>query len=309
MPGVGSDIAVGGLAAVPGEGIHHFLGHVGGEQPVRRKRNDQGGRLDTGQGCIQRGVSGGNIEVVHGLGDIQVGIGVEAVHKSLTLVVKIGFHVELALEMIPQLVAVAQRAPELAVHGLVGKIGDMGQHTGNGKSLAWPGTIPVGATLECRIRLNGVAADSVKRDLLGTIGMAGGDKDDGTCRVRIAGRPFQGLHAAQGTADHTKQAPNAELADQGILHTHHVAHRDDREIQAVGRARFGIDAGGTGRSLAAAQEIGTDDEVPGGVNALSGPDHNIPPAGLGFRQVRISGGVGVAGQGMAYKHRVGARFV
>jgi len=49
----------------------------------------------------------GEVEVIHGSCDIEIGVGVEACDKALSLVVEIGFDFEIGVEAVADIVSVA----------------------------------------------------------------------------------------------------------------------------------------------------------------------------------------------------------
>ena len=68
----------------------------------------------------------------------------------------------------------------------------------------------------------------------------------------------------------------------------------------------GSRGGRAGGAHAAAQDVGADDEIAVGVDALARPDHDVPPSGLGIVSGVVSGHVGIAGQGVGDQHGVAA---
>ena len=51
------------------------------------------------------------IEIVHGAGHVEIGIGVEAINKAQALVAQIAFHLEIGIEAEGDLVAVLRLRP------------------------------------------------------------------------------------------------------------------------------------------------------------------------------------------------------
>ena len=72
--------------------------------------------------------------------------------------------------------------------------------------------------------------------------------------------------------------------------------------RGIAAARAGIDAVGPGRAAAAAENVGTNDEVAIGVDRLARPDHDVPPAGIIVGVVL--GDVRIARQGVADQHGI-----
>ena len=70
----------------------------------------------------------------------------------------------------------------------------------------------------------------------------------------------------------------------------------------------GVDRGGPGGAVAAAEHVGADDEVAVRVEPLAGADHHVPPSRL-FRALVEASGVRAARQRMAHQDRVVARGV
>ena len=73
--------------------------------------------------------------------------------------------------------------------------------------------------------------------------------------------PLQGLHAADGAAQHQAQLADAERIEQAGLGADVVANGDEGKIGAVGLAGFRIDGAGPGGTVTGAQHVDADDEI------------------------------------------------
>ena len=118
-------------------------------------------------------------------------------------------------------------------------------------------------------------------------------------------RPFQSLHPTHGAARDAEELVDPQPRHQHGLGSGHVGYGDDRKIEAIDLAGFGIDRGGTRGAHAAAQDIRGDDEIAVGVERLARPDHMRPPGGTS-RDGIGRGDELVAGQGVTQKDGVGA---
>ena len=116
-------------------------------------------------------------------------------------------------------------------------------------------------------------------------------------RLRVARHPLEGLHPPHGPPDHTQKLIDAQKIDQMPLGLHHIADSDHREIETVGLPRLRMNGRRTRAALAAADDIGTDDEVQIRIEGLTRTDHGIPPADVLAAPV-MAGRMGVGGQGM-----------
>ncbi|MFK4491274.1 hypothetical protein ABIA45_006352 [Bradyrhizobium sp. USDA 336] len=96
-----------------------------------------------------------------------------------------------------------------------------------------------------------------------------------------------------------------EPVDQHRLRAHHVRNGDDGEVEAPDLAGGGIDRRRPGRTHAAADHVGADDEVVLGIDGAAGADQRLPPAGLAGDRMDV-GDMLVAGQRMTDQHGVGA---
>src|SRR5699024_4200442 len=122
---------------------------------------------------------------------------------------------------------------------------------------------------------------------------------NGRTWTSIHDTPFQSLHAAHGTADNDLYARSLELAKQRLLQPHHITIGNLRNVDTVSRSRFWVDLGRTRSAVAAAQCVGTDDEVLISIESFSLTKKSVKPL--------ISGCI--PRQGMTYKHHIGAFFI
>src|SRR5699024_4350148 len=110
--------------------------------------------------------------------------------------------------------------------------------------------------------------------------------------------PFQSLHAAHGTADNDLDARYLELVKQLLL-PHHITNGNLWKVDPVSCSRFRVDIGRTRSAVAAAQCVGTDDEVLISIESFSRTKKSVKPL--------ISGCI--PRQGMTYKHHIVAFFI
>ena len=68
-------------------------------------------------------------------------------------------------------------------------------------------------------------------------------------------RPFQSLHPAHGAARDAEELIDPQPRHEHGLGSGHVGYGDDRKVEAVDIASFGIDRGGSRGAHAAAQNI------------------------------------------------------
>jgi len=144
---------------------------------------------------------------------------------------------------------------------------------------------------------------------------AGADGD----HVRHAVRPMhgevEGHHAAEGGADHGMKFFDTEILEQWKLRADDVMHGDPRKITGIDLAGGRIDRAGASRTVAAAEVVGTNDEILVGIQGAAGADKAVPPTGVQFlgppsvqpRHVLVAPrGVLAAAQGMEEDHGIGA---
>ena len=159
--------------------------------------------------------------------------------------------------------------------------------------------LPVGIAHD-RLPSNLVAGDG-----LGRVAAGRGQGQDAVHHLRMACGPLQGLHPAQGPADHGQEMIDAKVADQLALGPDHVGDGHDGKIETPVAPRGRIDGRRPAGAHAAADDVGADHEVAVRVDGLAGPHVMLPPAGLVLAQM-IARHVGVPGQGVADEHGVGA---
>ena len=98
------------------------------------------------------------------------------------------------------------------------------------------------------------------------------------------------------------------MIDEALLGVRHIVNGDDREIEGVVPAGRGIYAGGSGRPLAAPEDIRTNHKILVRIERPTRADHGIPPPGIIMLCVN-TGSVRVTGKGVEYKYGVCFIFV
>ncbi len=289
--------------------LRHLQRLLRGEQPVGAQSYYQATRVrvDPLERRRRPRLVFGQIEDIHGLGNVQVGVGVKSVDKLRALVVQVAFDLKRRGETARRQGAVALSPAELALHVLRGQIGDMPDHTRLGQPVRrrlMRGVIiaaqPVG------VGHDRMAADNIERQGLGGKAHGRSNAHAFPHDLRVTHAPGQGLHAAERAADHRRQPLDPQLPEQQILRLHNVAGRNFRKSRTVGPAGARIRRTRPGRAHAPAQDIRANHVKPVGVDALARPDHGIPPARLAVGGVMVTGDMRVAGERMADIHRVAA---
>ncbi len=125
-------------------------------------------------------------------------------------------------------------------------------------------------------------------------------------RWGVAARPFERLHPAHRTAGHCQQLVDAQVIEQVCLRSRHIPDSKHRKIQAVGFACFGVDRARAGRTLAASDHVGTDDEELIGVEGFARADAVVPPTGGLVGKGVVTSQVRVSRQGMLDQDGVAA---
>ena len=120
------------------------------------------------------------IEIIHGAGDIEVGIGVEALDKGRSLVAQIAFHLEIGIEPEGLFRAVLQPPPELLGQPRFRQIGDVRRHPGDRQAVFRALAAGIIAALPFGIGHDRLPPHFMKRNVL--CGMARGRGDDRPCQ-------------------------------------------------------------------------------------------------------------------------------
>ena len=111
------------------------LSAVGNSQS-RGEGDDAEARLRAAEGVGQHAAMvGGEVEIVHRPGDVEIGVGVEAVDEARALVAQIALDLEVGVEAEGRRVAVLQVAAELALQRRLRQIGDVRGHARHREAL------------------------------------------------------------------------------------------------------------------------------------------------------------------------------
>ena len=136
MAAVGLDLDEGDRGAGGVQRMHDRAALLGREQPVAGEGDHAEARLGAGEGLGQpAAMVGGEVEIVHRPGHVEIGIGVEAVDEGHALVAQIALDLEIGVEAEGQRLAVLQIAAELAVQRRLRQIGDVGGHARHREAL------------------------------------------------------------------------------------------------------------------------------------------------------------------------------
>lgn len=95
------------------------------------------------------------------------------------------------------------------------------------------------------------------------------------------------LHAAHTGAHARMEFIDTHVIQEKELGTHHVKYSENGESGRVTLAIRRVDRARTSRAIAAADDIGADDEELVGINVESRPNELFPPARLGVLWVRL----------------------
>ena len=180
---------VGDVAADPHQRADDLLGLAGRIEPVGRERGDQVLGAGPGQRVLQRAVRLRQVVVVHRLGDVQVRVGVEALHEAVAQVLQIRLHLELARHLVGERGAVLQGASEPPAQRQLRQVGDVADHARDRKAVGGRLAAVVVAAVPGRIGHDGVAADGVEGDALRGDRGRGRQHDGGPHPVGVGGSP------------------------------------------------------------------------------------------------------------------------
>jgi len=305
MPLVGLDVDKTHIGRHGVQGMHDLFVVGGWIVPIAAKGNNAEACFRVPEGARQRAAMiRRQVEIIHRPGDVEIGIGVEPIHKAGALMAQIALDLEVRSEAIGDLVAILQIPIELLEQGAFRHVGDVGSHARNREPFSGPRVmVVIGSPVPVRVSLNGLATDLVKGDVLGRMAGGGGDGDGAKNTFRIGACPLQGLHPAHGAPGDTEQALNAQFVQQHGLRADHVGDGDDGKIETVGFAGFWVLGGGAGASLTAANDIGADHKKLVRVDGAARADHQWPPAILAGGWMGVCR-VLIQGQGVAYQDNI-----
>ena len=109
----------------------------------------------------------GEVEIIHCTRHVEVGVGVEPLHESATLVAQVALDLKVGVEREGRRFAILQLAAELGVQRLIGQIGDVGRHAGHRKPFLGPGPgLEVAALAPIGVGHDGLPPDLVEGDVL-----------------------------------------------------------------------------------------------------------------------------------------------
>ena len=250
------------------------------------------------------------VELVERAGDVEVGVGVEAVDERLALVAQVALDLKLHVEVVGLAVRGVLFPPaEFAVHRGVGDVGDVGHHARDREADARAAALRIVAAVPVGVLHDGLPADLVEGDGLRAFPRRGGHGEHAPGEQRKLDREEQRRHAAHRAADDGMERGDAEVVEQELLRAHHVEDGDEGETDAIGPAGGGIGRGRAAGADAAAEDVGADHEEAGGVHGLARADQVVPPAGLAVLGRVHPGAVVVAAERMADEDGVVARGV
>ena len=144
---------------------------------------------------LQRAVIFAQIEVIGRPGKVEIAVGVESLHETLSLVVQIGLDGKLRVEVVTVVLSISQLAPEFLAHALFRQVRYVPDHSRYGQTSIGAfslGVLPAG---KIRIGQDRISAHRVKRDRLGSEMRCGGNRYRGLDKVRVGNRPLQNLHS------------------------------------------------------------------------------------------------------------------
>ncbi len=98
MAGGHGDEGVGGRFSGAEQGVNEGLVLGGRKEPVTAVSDDQSAGLHAAKSVLERGVPAGQVEKVEGFGEVEIGVGIEAMDKAAALVAEVAFNLKLDIE-------------------------------------------------------------------------------------------------------------------------------------------------------------------------------------------------------------------
>lgn len=161
----------------------------------------------------------------------------------------------------------------------------------------------VEATVPVWVHHKNLALGVAHGDGVGVGASASGDGDEATDAVREEDARGEGKHAAHGGADRGVQDADIKVVEEAKLGANHVRHGENGEPGSIALTVGRIDAARPRRTVAAANDVGADDEEAVRIEGLPRAYEGLPPAGFG---VRIGGpSMGGGGEASVEEYSVG----
>jgi hypothetical protein len=184
------------VAIARAQGAHQLLRLVARIEPVGAEADHQEARPHAFEPGRPGPLAVGEVEIIHRLGDVEVGIGVEAADELAAAVAQVVLHLEVDFKIEPKRLFAAQAAAELLAHGVVAHVGDVAHHARHGQAAARQFLAVIIAGVPVGVGHDRLAAHFIEGDLLGAVARGGGDGNGGHHAVGERYRPFERLHAA-----------------------------------------------------------------------------------------------------------------
>ena len=222
--------------------------------------------------CGQRGrvpsPAPSHVVTIECLREADVRVGVEASEQLGSLVQQVALHLEggRLLCGVCGCGRGGDGAVELGlVHGLRA-VGDHGELSREGQSCGGRLFGRIAAVAVQRVGVDRLPLRVVDRDLPRAVLGVARQRHQRLHALRVEQRPLQRLHAAQAAAHHSAHSLHAQpFEQQPVVRVHAVAHCRDGEVRSPLPSRLRVDLRGAGRAVAAAEQVGADDEVAAGV--------------------------------------------
>ena len=249
-------------------------------QDVGVDAGDQRGHRRGGQGVVHAAAAAADVVPVEGVGEDDVGAGVETRGELVGLMVEVALHLETVggAHRAQRILAGLGGGAEAVVELQLPAVGQMGDPAGEAQAV--DGALARGVVIAAVPR--GIVFDeldlrALDADLPGA--GAGPDAQDQRAAdlVGVHQRPLQRAGAAQGAADDRHDRLDAEFLQRHALDGDGVAHRNRREARTP-RAAVRVLRRRAGGAAAPADDVGADDAVLVGVQRPAGADHAVPPA-------------------------------
>ncbi len=180
----------------------------------------------------------------------------------------------------------------------------MRHHARDGEAHARPAAGRVVAAAPLGILHDGLPPDLVERDGLRVLPRRRRQHDKPLAIARPLDADLQRLHPAHRAADRAVEFFHPQRVEPDFLRAHHVADADKRKRHPKRPPRRGIERRRPAGALAAARDVGTEDEKFVRVHRLARADQVVPPAGLAVGRRVAAGTMVVAAERVADEHGV-----